>query len=252
MGGITGNIDLAQIAIYVFWAFFIGLVIYLQRESHREGYPLESDPGGAVDMRGSFLIPKPKIYRLRNGETRSVPRYDRDTRPLAVRRAAPWPGAPMIPTGNPLVDGVGPAAWADRPDVPDLTWNNEIKIVPSRLAPEFYVSNHDPDPTGFPVIAADGLEAGTVAGIWIDRSEHVIRYLEVDSRSGTGPLLVPLTLAKLNGETVKVKALLAAQFADAPRTRSPDQVTLLEEDRIYAYFAGGHLYATPSRAEPLL
>lgn len=252
MGAITGNIDLAQIAIYLFWAFFIGLVVWLRREDHREGYPLEADPGGGVDMRGSFLIPKPKVYRLRNGETRTVPRYDRDTRPLAARLAAVWPGAPIVPTGDPLVDGVGPAAWADRPDVPDRTWDNKIKIVPARLAPEYYVSNHDPDPTGFPVIAADGRQAGTVAGIWIDRSEHVVRYLEVDSGSGTGPLLVPMALSKLVGETVKVKALLAAQFANAPRISSAESVTLLEEDRIYAYFAGGHLYATPARAEPLI
>jgi photosynthetic reaction center H subunit len=37
-----------------------------------------------------------------------------------------------------------------------------------------------------------------------------------------------------------------------PRTRSADSVTFREEDRICAYFAGGHLYATPQRVEPLL
>ena len=30
-------------------------------------------------------------------------------------------GSPYIPTGNPLVDAVGPASYADRADVPDLT-----------------------------------------------------------------------------------------------------------------------------------
>ena len=29
-------------------------------------------------------------------------------------------------------------------------------------------------------------------------------------------------------------------------------MTKLEEDKIMAYFAGGNLYATPARAEPLL
>jgi photosynthetic reaction center H subunit len=33
---------------------------------------------------------------------------------------------------------------------------------------------------------------------------------------------------------------------------NPDQVTLREEDRIAAYFAGGNLYAEPKRVEPLL
>ena len=32
-------------------------------------------------------------------------------------------GSPLVPTGNPMVDGVGPAAWADRADVPDLTFH---------------------------------------------------------------------------------------------------------------------------------
>lgn len=38
-------IDGAQITLYAFWAFFVGLVIYLRREDKREGYPLESPQG---------------------------------------------------------------------------------------------------------------------------------------------------------------------------------------------------------------
>ncbi|MEO1276503.1 MAG: photosynthetic reaction center subunit H, partial [Pseudomonadota bacterium] len=34
---IIGRIDLAQIALYAFWVFFIGLVFYLTREGMREG-----------------------------------------------------------------------------------------------------------------------------------------------------------------------------------------------------------------------
>jgi photosynthetic reaction center H subunit len=45
---------------------------------------------------------------------------------------------------------------------------------------------------------------------------------------------------------------MGAQFADAPRLASPNQVTLREEDRIAAYFASGHLFADPTRMEPLL
>ena len=41
-----GNFDLAQLSLYLFWLFFAGLVIYLQRENMREGYPLESEQGG--------------------------------------------------------------------------------------------------------------------------------------------------------------------------------------------------------------
>ena len=38
-------IDGAQIALYAFWLFFAGLIIYLRREDKREGYPLESPQG---------------------------------------------------------------------------------------------------------------------------------------------------------------------------------------------------------------
>ena len=41
-GAITPYIDVAQVVLYVFWAFFAGLIYYLQREAHREGYPMET------------------------------------------------------------------------------------------------------------------------------------------------------------------------------------------------------------------
>jgi photosynthetic reaction center H subunit len=41
----TRYIDGAQIALYAFWIFFAGLIIYLRREDKREGYPLESPQG---------------------------------------------------------------------------------------------------------------------------------------------------------------------------------------------------------------
>ena len=47
-------------------------------------------------------------------------------------------------------------------------------------------------------------------------------------------------------------ALLASQWAGVPATKSDEQITLLEEERIAAYFGGGLLYAKPSRQEPLL
>ena len=49
-----------------------------------------------------------------------------------------------------------------------------------------------------------------------------------------------------------VKAITAAQFANVPATKRDDQITLLEEDKISAYYAGGHLYAMAGRAEPLI
>lgn len=259
--GITEYIDGAQIALYVFFAFFAGLVFWLRREDRREGYPLESDPTGRVKDRGLLLYPKPKTFRLADGSTYTVPNFSRDERPVAARRAAPWPGAPLIPTGDPLVDGVGPAAWAERRDTPDRTWDGHERIVPARSEPHYHVASRDPDPRGMPVFAADGRSVGVVSDIWVDRAEHVVRYLQLGDDAG-GALLVPMTLVRFAGGgkgrgrlatgSITVKSITAAQFANVPRTKSASAVTSLEEDRITAYFAGGHLYATPARSEPLL
>ena len=51
---------------------------------------------------------------------------------------------------------------------------------------------------------------------------------------------------------VKVRSLLAEQFAGVPALASAEQITLLEEDKVMAYYGAGTLYATPLRAEPLL
>lgn len=258
-GEITGYIDVAQVTLYVFWAFFFGLIFWLRREDRREGYPLESDPTGKVkDIGAGLLFAKPKTFRVRTGETFTAPNFRRDTRPVAARRVGSWPGAPLVPTGNPLVDGVGPAAWAERADRPDLTWDGRNKIVPARSDAHYTVASGDPDPRGMSVIGADGKVAGTVTDIWVDRAEHVVRYLEMTSpNAGIGPLLVPMNLTKIvgnshKGRSVKVRSILAEQFEQAPRIKSADSVTFLEEDRICAYFAGGALYATPARSEPLL
>jgi photosynthetic reaction center H subunit len=52
-------IDGAQIALYAFWLFFAGLVIYIRREDKREGYPLESPQG---PREGWPTVPPKKTY----------------------------------------------------------------------------------------------------------------------------------------------------------------------------------------------
>jgi photosynthetic reaction center H subunit len=49
-----------------------------------------------------------------------------------------------------------------------------------------------------------------------------------------------------------VQAILAHQFANVPQTKSPDQITMLEEEKITAYYGAGTLYATPERQEPII
>jgi photosynthetic reaction center H subunit len=48
------------------------------------------------------------------------------------------------------------------------------------------------------------------------------------------------------------KSIRSDQFAQVPGLSNPDQVTLQEEDRISAFYGGGHLYAMPMRSEPLI
>jgi len=167
-----------------------------------------------------------------------------------------WNGSPLVPTGNPMIDAVGPAAYADRADVPDLTAHGEAKIIPMRVAPSFSIAAGDPDPRGLPVKACDGAVAGTIADLWVDRSEPQIRYYEVKLAANGAHRLLPAALVQWphfglwGNDHVIVKAITAAQFANVPTTKRDDRITLLEEDKIMAYYAGGHLYATPDRAEP--
>jgi photosynthetic reaction center H subunit len=253
-GAITGYIDVAQIALYVFWVFFAGLIYYLLQENKREGYPLESERSAHVRVQGWPPIPQPKTYLLRDGSTRTVPNGNKSSQPLAAEPAGNWLGAPLVPTGNPMLDGVGPGAWADRPDVADVTLEGAIKIVPLRVATDFDVASGDPDPRGLKVYGADGVVGGTIVDVWVDRSEMLFRYLELDvaAQAGTRRVLLPINFTRINKVGVRVQSILGSQFAMVPGTAHPDQVTLLEEEKIMAYYGGGVLYATAARQEPLL
>lgn len=184
---------------------------------------------------------------------------DRLEYPLRAVPTDHYIGSPLVPTGDPLVDGVGPAAYAMRAEVPDRTVHGDAKIVPMRLAPGFHIEPRDPDPRGLPVRASDGRVAGTILDLWVDRSEPQVRYYEVQVAGTERRVLLPAAFVQWPNfgwfgrmDHVKVKAITADQFTRVPATRRDDMVTLREEDRIMAYFAGGHLYATASRAEPLL
>lgn len=253
-GAITGYIDVAQLVLYAFWIFFAGLILYLRSEDKREGYPLHTDGRTGELVEGFPPMPAPKTFHLRDGSVVTAPSVKEDTREVRALPAARFPGAPLHPTGDALVDAVGPAAYAERFDTPDLTIEGQPKIVPLRVATDFYLEERDPDPRGMTVLGADRNIAGTVADVWVDRSEVILRFLEVTLADGSRSVLVPSNLVRIDrrrGE-VRVKSVLAGQFASAPATAGADQVTLLEEDRIYGYFGGGHLYAVPMRTESML
>ncbi len=267
-GFITSYINVAQVALYAFWIFFAVLVFYLRREDKREGYPLESDRSARssrVKVVGWPLPPEPKTFLLRDNQG-SVQLPKPPPPPSPIEGTAPkaaWPGAPLVPTGDPMRDGVGPASYSPRQDVPDLAISGKPKIVPMRVATDFSVEPTDPDPRGMSVVAADGETAGTVVELWVDRAEPRILYYEValdlatddDSDEATrSNVLLPYGFARVDfgKKRINVSSIMSHQFAYVPRTKSDEQVTRLEEDRICAYYASGHLYAHPSRQKPLI
>ncbi len=246
--------DVAQVTLYVFWIFFACLIYYLRREDKREGYPLESDTGGGGVVHGFPRMPDAKTYKLTGGHTATLPNHKNDRPNVKVAPIAPWPGAPNEPTGNPMLDGVGPGSYADREDVPELAIDKKPSIVPLRVAKGTYLEERDPDPRGMNVIGADRVIAGVVTDVWVDRAEALIRYLEVQVAGSDKKVLLPLPFAKINSPRgrVSVNALLGKQFANVPTTRNATQVTKLEEDKIVGYYGAGTLYATPQRQEPFL
>jgi photosynthetic reaction center H subunit len=250
------GVDFALVSFFLFLGFFVSLIFYLRREDRREGYPLEEDSSGRVRTAGGFLFTaNPKTFHLpHGGGTLTVPNAARDRRPLAARRTSVVPGSPMRPTGNPLIDGIGPGAYAERAKVPEFTVDGVPKIVPMRVAQNFSIAKGDADPRGMTVYGTDGKSAGIVGDVWVDRPEAMIRYLEVNLTPEGGSVMLPITVALIDKRRrqVKVDAITAAQFADVPRIESPDRITLYEEERVVAYYGGGFLYATPERSEPLL
>lgn len=265
IGSITSHIDVAQLVLYAFWIFFFGLILYLNRESRREGYPLHSEVNGEIlgDDRSPNMM-APKLFKTHTGFERAAPDYVPDsdeTVDAASIPVHPWPGAPIEPaTGNPLTSGIGAGAYANRRDEPEMTWDNQDKMLPMRKLPDFKIADGSTDIRGWTVVGSDYEKAGTIADMWIDQEEQLIRYLEVTCEDGGGNVLLPMPLAAVNHmmfsadaflssnpselRHVMAESMTAEQFKDIPKTKNPDRITLLEEDIISAYCAAGQLYNT--------
>ena len=254
IGAITGYLDLPQIILYAFWLFFAGIIYYLVLEGHREGYPMESEerPGSAPIT--GWPIPEPKTFKLANGKEVTVPELNRPEPPVNTRRDGASFGNPYIPTGDLMTSGVGPGSYAMRADVPDLDLHGHPIIRPLRVLDGFDVSKNDTDPRGLPVVGTDNKIAGKVVDMWVDTCEMMFRFVEVElsAENGGHRILLPVPFARIKSDSVKAHSIYAAQFANVPTTKSADQVTLLEEEKISAYYGGGTLFADPTRAEPLL
>lgn len=251
---IVGSFDVTEMLFLAFVLFFIALIVYLQRESRREGYPLEDEVTGRVDTPGGILhTASPKVFQMPFGRgTMTSPPPGRDPVDVPATRAFRSPGAPYVPTGNPLTSRMGPAAYAQRQDHPDLDGEGRNRIVPIGLTSDIAIHARDADPRGMAAVGADGAVAGTITDVWVDRAEHQIRYLEVDT--GSNRVLAPMGMAKVERRSnrVVIDAINAADFAAAPVPKTAGQITFLEEEKIFGYFGGGYLYANAARQEPIL
>jgi len=270
-GAITQYIDVAQLVLYGFWFFFFALVFYLQKESRREGFPLKPN----TPVRGKPLepiLPAPKTYLLKEGTTVQLPgdRTD-DERELAAVPLGKFPGAPLVPTGDPMVDGLGPSAWCERADHPEKDVHMGDRISPLRLLDDrFDIAGFGTDPRGATVVTFDGDTVGTVSDLWIDHMESFVRYLEVELDGG-GTKLVPMPLATVHKQRrssgegsffdrlvdrraleIRIASVTGDQFRRAPDIATPDRITMREEDIVQGYFGGGHVWATPQRTESLV
>jgi photosynthetic reaction center H subunit len=260
-GAITGYVDVAQLVLYLFWIFFAGLVIYLTLESKREGFPIEHDRrDGTVRREAGFLpMPKVKVYKTKFHGEFAAP-HERDFEdPMPPGKAiGPFPGMPLEPTGDPMNAGgigIGPGAYTRRANVTDKTWEGEDKIVPLRVAHGFEMAKQDLDPRGLTVFGADKQAGGTVSEVWVDRSEHLIRYLEIKTNGGR-QVLLPMNFCRVRrdrvgGNRVTVESILGGQFEGVPAIESAEKITLLEEEKVMAYYGAGTLFADAQRREPL-
>ncbi len=244
-----GNFDLASLAIWGFWFFFAYLVYYLQTENMREGYPLEMEDGSIAPNQGPFPVPSPKTFKLRDGKGElTVPSAENEAAhrrsDLALAKTEAGEGFPQVPTGNPMADGVGPASWVPRADEPELDGHGHPKITPMAGHEAFFVSAGR-DPRGLPVLSRDDQVVGHVSEMWVDASEHMVRYLQYDLEPewGSGSRIVPITLSRIKDRWVMVRSLKAKDFDGVPQISRTGQITKLEEDKICAYYAGGTLYS---------
>ncbi len=241
-----GTFDMASLAIWLFWGFFALLVYYLQTENMREGYPMETEDGKAAPNQGPFALPGAKTFLLPHGRgSATFPNGAREARDVALGRTAMSEGFPHAPTGDPMVDGVGPAAWAPRRDIPELDGHGHNKLAPMANSTGFAVAAGR-DPRGLPVQAGDLEVVGRVSDMWVDVPEQLVRYLEIDLNTG-GKRLVPMPMAKIQKDRVRVNSITSDLFAGVPATKSATAVTMLEEEKISAYYAGGTMYAASKR-----
>ena len=100
------------------------------------------------------------------------------------------------------------------------------------------------DPRGLPVVCRDDQVVGTVTDMWIDEPEQMVRYVEFEiaPEHGSGKRIAPITMVKITSRWVDITSLNSDQINGIPTIKSTGEVTLLEEEKIAGWFAGGLMY----------
>jgi hypothetical protein len=98
-GAITGYIDVAQVTLYVFWAFLRRPHFLASAEDKREGYRSSRTAPASSWCRASRPCRAPKTFLVRDGHTYTAPPGNIDNRPS---RRSPNPG-PARRCGRPAI-----------------------------------------------------------------------------------------------------------------------------------------------------
>ncbi len=148
--------------------------------------------------------------------------------------------------GNPLLSGLGPAAWVRKKDEPALTEAGHLLLQPMRLLPDWSIGKGDADPRGMAVFDWRWVRVGTVHDSWIDQGIKIVRIFEVTllPEFGGGNVLMPIYFCVINERRreIRMVALRSTQFAEIPRPAQDDRITGQEDERLNAYFAAGRFY----------
>lgn len=249
IGAFNDHLDLPQLLVTAFVVFFLFLVIYIQRESKREGYPLEE----AIPTSGHRIVgfpepPPPKVYKMLEGGIAVLPQeYER--RVLQAKPRSFAPGDPLYPIGDPLLAGIGPSSYTLRRDTPFVMDDGSPTLEPLREATDYTCVDPELDPRGMKVLGRDYLPAGIAVDNWIDKESKILRYVEVALDGVAEHRLVPIFYLHIDGrrKEIVVDCLKAAQLAKAPILRKPNEITAREEDRVNGFFAGGYMYSEPKK-----
>ena len=195
------------------------------RKRDRESTRCKQNEDGDLSVnQGPYGEPsEAKTFDLPHGRgSITVPENTKDKRKLSMKRDNMAGGSPFSPTGNPMADGVGAAAWAERRDVPELDGHGKPKIVPMRTLKKYEVSAGR-DPRGMNVISADKKIVGKISDLWVDAPEQLVRYLEIELKDKTSCLLpMPLALIRSDGVHVNTREAFSKSAKNKSSNKSHD------------------------------